>query len=216
MYLLLAEDNEALGKIIVDFLTIKWYQVHWVQDGEIAEEMIKKTYYDLILLDVMMPKIDGFEVLLHIREKRKTPIIMLTAKWELDDKKTGFTLWADDYLVKPFDLEELELRIQALLSRTQTHDVYHIDDVEVYVDENIVKKWWVPVLLTTIEFMILVIVVTAWGKTVQKADILEEIWWGEVLWEETGKLDVHIHNIRKKLGKNIILTVKWVGYRCPV
>ncbi len=138
---------------------------------------------------------------------------MATAKGQLDDKSTSYDAWADDYLVKPFALEELRMRIQAVVKRAQPQDIFRRWDIEVHLDQNMVSKWWKQISLPLKEFQILACLIDQDGKVISRSDLIEQIRWWEALYENDAKLDVYISNLRKKLHKELIVTVKWFGYR---
>lgn len=124
----------------------------------------------------MLPEMDGFSVLAEIRKRSRVPVLMLTAKGDIDDKKTGFTRGADDYVVKPFDLQELSWRIDALVKRTQTSDTIVRRTIQIILDENEVTKDGTPVHLTQTEFNILALIVEKDGQTVSKSYLVDEVW----------------------------------------
>lgn len=124
----------------------------------------------------MLPEMDGFSVLAEIRKRSHVPVLMLTAKGDIDDKKTGFARGADDYVVKPFDLQELSRRIDALVKRTQASDTIVRRNIQIILDENEVTKDGAPVHLTQTEFNILALIVEKEGQTVSKSYLVDELW----------------------------------------
>lgn len=138
---------------------------------------------------------------------------MTTAKGQIEDKQDAYDLWADDYLVKPFALEELVMRCKALFKRTQIQDIYHLWDREIDVENKTVTRMGVPIHLTLKEFLILVHLLENNGHAVSRADLIEYVRGGDALYEHDAKLDVYIANLRKKLGKELIETIKGFGYR---
>lgn len=212
-HILLVEDNHDLWHTTSEYLDIIGHHVTRCQTGTDGLQQSYTMRYDCILLDVMLPEMDGFSVLKEIRKRSQVPVLMLTAKGEIDDKKTGFTHGADDYLVKPFDLQELSWRIDALIKRTQTSDTIVRRTIQIILDENEVTNNGTPVHLTQTEFTILALIVDKNGQTVTKSHLVEELWWGDALREHSNKLDVHIHNIRKKLDKELIVSVPGVGFK---
>ncbi len=212
-YLCLVEDNERIGANTKAYLESEGFSVDREKDGAKAWAAIQHKSYDVIIVDIMLPGMNGIHLCQKIRLSRQIPIIMTTAKGQLEDKAEAFDCGADDYLVKPFALEELVMRIRALLKRTEVVDIVRIGDVEVLVDDNIVKKAGREVHLTTKEFLILNYLIDTMPHVASRSDILDFVWWSDGLWDNDAKLDVYIANLRKKLGKNLIQTVKGVGYK---
>jgi len=211
--ILLVEDNQQIGQNIVTYLQTESWVVDWYQNGI---DWLKKalTYpYDLIILDVMLPGMDGFNLLQEVRRTKTTPVIMTTAKGMLEDKATWFGAGADDYLVKPFSLEELVLRGKAILKRTQQEDIYRYDDIVISLIDNIITKWDQSIHLTTKEFQVLSCLLDAYPSPVSRTDIIDFVWGGDAVFEHDAKLDVYISNLRKKLAKWLIETIKWFGYK---
>ena len=211
--LLYIEDNAAIAENVIAYLEADGYQVKWCADGKVWLDTALSGYYDLVILDIMLPGMDGFRVCRELRKHKQVPVIMTTAKGEIDDKSAWFDWWADDYLVKPFELKELVMRIEALLKRSQVSDTVTFGDVDIILDENRCVKAGEEIKLTLKERQILMELVDAQGITVSRADIIDAVRWGDALYESDGKLDVYIANLRKKLGKELIETVKGVGYR---
>lgn len=211
--LLYIEDNKAIAENVIAYLEADGYQVKWCADGKEWLDTALSGYFDLVILDIMLPSMDGFSVCRKLRTSKQVPIIMTTAKGEIDDKSEWFEWWADDYLVKPFALKELVMRIEVLLKRSQVSDTVVFGDVEVILDENRCIKAGEEVSLTLKERQILMELIDAQGITVIRADIIETVRWEDAIFESDGKLDVYIANLRKKLGKELIETVKGVGYR---
>jgi len=213
MQLLIVEDNLEIGENIKEYLELEWYVVYREKDGLAGFKTSHEHQFDVILLDVMLPGMDGFTLCQKIRERSKVPIIMTTAKWQLDDKEEWFDWGADDYLVKPFALKELALRIKALLKRTEVSDIFSWGDIEVDLEDNKVTKLGKEIKLSLKEFQILAVLIDGWGHMVSRATIIDIVWWWDALWENDGKLDVYISTLRKKLWKGMIETMKGYGYR---
>lgn len=175
---------------------------------------MKHQDFDIVLLDLMLPGIDGIEIAKTIRKvKPQMPILMMTARGQLEDKLEGFGVGADDYLVKPFDLEELEARIFALTKRLSQRDELIFDDVRLDLSQKKVFKADVEIKFSLKEFQILELLMQNQGIAVSRLTIIEEIRGGEAGFEEDGKLDVYVSTIRKKIGKDCIETIKGFGYR---
>lgn len=161
----------------------------------------------------MLPEMDGISLLNELRSQKNTPVIMATAKGQLDDKALSYDAGADDYLVKPFALEELRMRIQAVVKRGQPQDVFRRRDIEVHIDTNQVLKNGEEVPLPLKEFQLLSCLIDQEGKTISRTELIEQVWGSDSLFENDGKLDVYISNLRKKLHKELITTVKGFGYK---
>jgi len=212
--ILYIEDNKIIGQNVKEYLESDGYTVDWYYDWEEWLNAATSKYYDCVILDVMLPWIDWFTLCKKIREQKRVPIIMTTAKWTLDDKSEWFEWGADDYLVKPFEIAELSMRISALMKRSDTHDHVEICGLDVYVDENRVVKEWEEIRLTLKERQIFLELLNAWWMTVSRATLIDAVrWWSALFENNDGKLDVYIANLRKKLWKTCIETVKGVWYR---
>lgn len=217
--LLLVDDDAELSSMLEQILTKEGYQLTLAADGETGLHRALSGSYDLILLDVMLPGIDGFQLLQRLRQQlRNTPVLMLTARGDDDDRVKGLELGADDYLPKPFNPRELVARVKALLRRTPNTSVtpepaeyagFHVDPLqnEVRVDDQVLE-------LTPTEFDILRTLVQGKGQVVSK-DQLSVAALGRQLAPFDRSLDVHISNIRKKITHNPerIQTVRGRGYR---
>lgn len=211
--LLLIEDNQIIGQNIVTYLSHEWRTVDRSSDAVSGRQSFQEHTYDLIILDIMLPGGDGVSLLKELRLKKQTPVIMTTAKWQIEDKQHAYDLWADDYLVKPFALEELVMRCKALFKRTQVQDIYHLWTVEVDLENKTVTRAGESIHLTLKEFLILAQLIENNGHAVTRADLIDYVRWGDAVYEHDGKLDVYIANLRKKLGKDLIETIKGFGYR---
>jgi len=212
MHVLVVEDNNDIAENIKKFLELDDFVVDLAFDWNEWFEKFQNKEYDIVLLDIMMPKMDWIQLCGKIRELRSVPIIMLTAKWQLEDKMQWFDCGADDYLVKPFDLPELLMRMKALLKRTQAQDLFNFGDVTIDLEAKTVLKAGLEIKLTIKEWMILTCLLDWNGVVVSRWEILDFVW-GEDLFENGDKLDVYISNLRKKLGKDLIITMKWYGYK---
>ena len=154
--ILLVEDNQTIGQNIQKYLELEGYSVLWVQNWSYANEVVKHQEFDLVLLDLMLPGTDGLVVAKTIKEhQEQTRILMMTAKGQLEDKLEGFEVWADDYLVKPFDLEELVARIEALLRRSVQKDVVSYGVLTLDNLQKKIFKSWEEIKLSLKEFQIL-------------------------------------------------------------
>jgi len=212
MKIIIIEDNEDISSNIKKFLELDWIIVAQCFDGESWLKMVLSYDFDLVLLDYMLPNKDWIEVCREIRKKKDLPIIMMTAKWEDDDKILWLESGADDYIVKPFKIRELVARIKAIAKRSGLDDVKKIDDIEINIKEKTVIKAWEIINLALKEYQILECILK--NKTITRTTLIESVWsgWEDDLFTADNKLDVYISNIRKKLWKDIIKTIKWYGY----
>lgn len=218
-HILLVEDNKDISRNIKDYLELEWFEVTQAFDGNVGIERATKEDYDLILLDLMLPEVDGIDIARKVLQKKKTPIIMITARESIQDRLLWFENGAIDYLVKPFDLRELHARIQVHIhsknnaSSSQNKDSFFLGDVEINLIKRTFLKWQNEIHLTQKEFLIFQKIVDEQQRVVSRSEIIESLWWDEALFEGwDNKLDVYISNIRSKLWKTSITTVKWVGY----
>lgn len=217
MRILLVEDEIDLNNIISKYLKKNGYSVDSVFDGEEALYYLKSTIYDLIILDIMLPKIDGYQVAKTIRmEKNNVPILMLTAKDDIDDIVTGLDT-ADDYLVKPFDFKELLARIRALIRRKygNTTNEISVKNVTLNTTDKSVKVDNKEVELTGKEYEILEYLLQNKGKVLSRDNIRDHVWNYDYK-GESNLIDVLIKNIRKKISPedslSIIQTKRGLGY----
>ena len=220
MRILLVEDDELIGSGIVAFLKHFGYAVDWLKDGLAALQALKMDQFDVVILDLGLPKKDGLEVLKEARSFKdksksafKTPVLILTARDTVDDRIKGLDTGADDYLTKPFDLEELHARIRALQRRfvDRAEPVIKYGELALDPAAHTVTVGGNLVNLPRREFALLQKLLESTGQVVPR-DILSQTLYG---WEEdvdSNTLEVHIHNLRKKLGINLIRTVRGIGY----
>lgn len=214
MHILLVEDHKVIADNIKKYLELEWNNVLIVENWLYAIEVVKHQVFDIILLDIMLPWLDWISICKNIRAAQNdTPIIMTTSKWELEDKLEWFDYWADDYLVKPFDLKELSARINAICKRVATKDVIDYKDIRLDKDQKKVFKKNKEIKFTIKEFLILELLLESIWRGLSRTSIVEEIWGNESIFGEDSKLDVYISNIRKKLWKSLIKTIKWFGYQ---
>jgi len=212
MKVLLVEDDRLLGESLTEYLQSEGFITDWVYDPREVMDLLEVSRYDVIVLDLMMPHIGGEELVKAIREKDKeTPILVLTAKQRLEDKRTCFELGADDYLTKPFEMEELTLRLKALRRRKNPQDVVVIDGVEVCFSKEMVKVEGKPLSLSKKDWLVLKFLVENRGRFVSHEEILNYVWGDEPVGEEVVR--AHIKNLRKLLPEGFIKTMKGRGYR---
>jgi DNA-binding response OmpR family regulator len=212
MKVLLVEDDRLLGESLTEYLQSEGFITDWVYDPREVMDLLEVSRYDVIVLDLMVPHIGGEELMKAIREKdRETPILVLTAKQRLEDKRTCFELGADDYLTKPFEMEELILRLKALYRRKNPQDVVVIDEVEVCFSKEMVKVKGKPISLSKKDWLVLKFLVENRGRFVSHEEILNYVWGDEPVGEEVVR--AHIKNLRKLLPEGFIKTMKGRGYR---
>ena len=218
MRVLVVEDERDLNNIITKYLKKNNFNVDNVFDGEEALDYLNSTEYDLVILDVMMPKINGYEVLKTMRkENNDTPVLMLTAKDGVDDKVKGLDLGADDYLIKPFDFDELSARIRAITRRKfgNTTNILQIDDLIIDINKKIVTRAGINIELTAKEYEVLEYLIQNKGHILSRDKIRDGVW--NFDYEgESNIIDVIIKNIRKKIAigdsKDLIFTKRGLGY----
>ena len=214
MRLLLIEDDEILGDGIAEGLREYAYTVDWIKDSNQFDSAISTTIYDAIILDWNLPGESGLTLLQHYRDSGKSlPVLMLTARDTLEDKITGLDHGADDYMVKPFDLDELAARIRALIRRDhgRSHPLLTCGDIVMDIARHVVTKAGEPVTLSLREFSLLQLLLENAGKVLSKSRIEDSLYaWGNEI--ESNTIEVHIHNLRKKIGADTISTIRGVGY----
>ena len=204
--ILLLEDDPVLSKEIREFLQTHDMLCDCVFDGEVFFRQLNKEPYEIFLLDINVPKLNGLDVCSKIRESDKTtPILMLTAYGDLSDKVDAFKLGADDYLVKPFHLEELYIRILSLLRRSSvpqnTDDILTIDDLEINTTAMAVKRGETIIELTQKEYQHLLLLAKAKGRVLSKQSISEQLW--DVHFDTNlNTIEVYINFLRKKIDRN--------------
>lgn len=223
--ILIVEDEESILMALEDNLKLEGYGVSSAVDGEKGLSMARKQKFDLIILDIMLPKMDGFEVCKQVRrEGIVTPILMLTARGQEIDKVLGLELGADDYVTKPFSPRELMARIKALLRRTkqfqQGMQSFKFGDFEVDFGKYEAKKDGKIIYLTALEFSLLHFLIQNKDKVVSRDAILDGVW-GRDVYIQPRTVDKHIGELRKKLEENPsnpehILGVRGVGYKFKI
>ncbi|HRH25860.1 MAG TPA: response regulator transcription factor [Candidatus Paceibacterota bacterium] len=218
MRILLVEDNEKLAKYTKQMLEEEGYAVDQVGDGKTGERMARSGSHDLVILDVMLPEKDGMDVCKSLREDNiNLPVIMITAKGEIEDRVEGLDSGADDYLVKPFDMKELIARTRALLRRPQKAFVDKLEVQDIVLDSNthIVTKHGKPLSLTMKEYSILEYLMRNSGMVVTRELLLEHCW--DFAYSAFSNItDVYIKQLRKKLkddNETYIETIRGVGYK---
>lgn len=217
MKVLVIEDNEILSRNIVRYLASREIFAEASLDWEEWLYKALTKHFDIIILDINLPKKDGIEICKTLREKwKEVSIIMLTSRWTNDDIVTGLDIWADDYLVKPFEYSELLARINAIYRRrmqNQSNTIISFDNIEINLKTIEVKQNWEIIALSKLEFELLKYLAQNKSKALSREDIYEAVWWerdNDFVYGKT--IDVYIWYLRKKLGKELIETVKWYWF----
>ncbi|MCB1024157.1 MAG: response regulator transcription factor [Acidobacteria bacterium] len=221
--ILIIDDDEELCELVSEYLTVEGFDVESVNDGQTGLDTALEGNHDLIILDVMLPKKNGFDVLRELRLESKIPVLMLTARGEDMERIVGLEIGADDYLPKPFNPRELVARLRAIMRRIQAPEEAEglaekiiVEDLEVSVAGRYAQLEGEKLGLTAVEFDLLVALVEMAGKIVKKEDLSQRVLERE-LSPFDRSLDMHISNLRKKLGKresgeDRIKTIRSVGY----
>jgi two-component system response regulator CpxR len=222
--ILLIDDDEELCELVSEYLTVEGFTVEAIHAGETGLQKAKAGGHDLIILDVMLPKKNGFDVLRALRLENQIPVLMLTARGDDMERIVGLEIGADDYLAKPFNPRELAARLRAILRRTQNlpeeqlpPEKIRIDDVEVSLSARSARREGEDLNLTSVEFDLLAELLKNAGKVIKKEDLNQKVL-GRRLSPFDRSLDMHISNLRKKLGSREnggderIKTIRSVGY----
>ncbi|GAB2532910.1 response regulator transcription factor [Spirosoma aerophilum] len=220
MKILVVEDEPKLASFVKKGLEEQSCEVDVAYDGQVGRNMALNNLYDVIVLDINLPKMNGFDVVQSIRqEKNRTPVLMLTAMGSVDDKLTGFEAGADDYLVKPFEFRELMARLRALTKRSSDagmqSNVLKVADLELDLNEKIARRGDKRIELTAKEFGLLDYLMRNRGRVVSRVDIAEKVW--DIHFDTgTNVIDVYVNFLRKKIDKDfptkLIHTVIGMGY----
>ena len=220
MKVLIVEDDTILSDTIKQCIEKK-YNVEQAYDGYEGYMFAKENIYDVIILDLMMPEMNGYELIKSLREaKYEIPILIITAKEDIEDKKQGFTLGADDYMVKPINIDELILRVKSLLKRTNqaSEKIIKIGDVQLNYDTMEIKKKDKKYQLTQKEFYLLYKLLSTPDTIFKRQELIEEIW-GLENDSDFRTVDVHIKRIREKLeeiNEFEIVTIRGIGYKAII
>ena len=217
--ILIIDDDEELCELVAEYLTVEGFEAEAVHDGESGLQRALSNEYDLVTLDIMLPKKNGFDVLRELRRTSKVPVLMLTARGEDTERIVGLETGADDYLAKPFNPRELVARLRAILRRVEMppeDDKLKVDDVEMQISARSVVKNGEDLTLTSVEFDLLKKLLKHAGKVIKKEDLSETVL-ERKLSPFDRSLDMHISNLRKKLGvrddhSERIKTIRSVGY----
>jgi DNA-binding response OmpR family regulator len=221
--ILLVDDEQSIQTLLTYPLRKEGYEVVSARDGREALDRFAEMRFDLVVLDVMMPRLDGIEVCRRLRARSQVPIIMLTARDDEVDKVLGLEIGADDYITKPFSVREFRSRVKAALRRTQMMGASGAEErlisreLEVDVARRSVRVREQPVTLTYVEFEILAALIRAPGRVFDRETLLERVW-GDSAYRDPRTVDVHIRHLREKIEAEprqpeYLLTVRGVGYR---
>ena len=221
--ILIIDDDEELCELVSEYLSVEGFETEAVHDGESGLQKALSDDYELAILDVMLPKKNGFDVLRELRKSSKLPVVMLTAKGDDMERIVGLEIGADDYLPKPFNPRELVARLRAVLRRVNdgdekrpTPETFTVDDIEVSLTGRTAKLNGTDLNLTAVEFDLLVALLEQAGKIVRKEDLSQRVL-DRRLSPFDRSLDMHVSNLRKKLGARAdeserIKTIRSVGY----
>ena len=218
MRILVVEDEQDLNRILAKTLKAEGYSVDSCFDGVEALDYLKGAEYDAVVLDVMMPRMDGFSVLAQMRaDGNETPVLFLTAKDSVPDRVHGLDSGADDYLVKPFDILELLVRMEKVLARSDKHPQrFRYRDIAVDEASHTVTKSGTPVSLKPMEYELLLTFIRHPGMVMTREDLLHQVW-GDAFIGETRTVDMHVAALRRKLDLGgELATVYKIGYRLEV
>ena len=216
--ILVVDDEIKIREIIKEYAEFEGYEVAQAEDGMQAVEMVKNQDFDIIIMDVMMPKLDGYSACKEIRKIKQIPVIMLSARGEEYDKLFGFEIGVDDYVVKPFSPKELMARIRAVLNRAsasqRTEDVIRYEGLEINFTAREVKIDGEKVSMTPKEYDLLFYLVKNMNIALSREKLLEEVW-GFDFYGDDRTVDTHIKMLRNSLGKyrNLIVTLRGMGYK---
>jgi DNA-binding response OmpR family regulator len=222
--ILLVDDEQAVQTLLTYPLRKDGYEVVSAQDGREALDRFAEQRFDLVVLDIMMPRLDGIEVCRRLRARSQVPIIMLTAKDDEIDKVLGLEMGADDYITKPFSVREFRSRVRAALrrsemrgGRTSPEEPIASGDLKIDFERRVVTVRDAKIRLTYVEFEILAALALAPGRVLTRENLLEHVW-GDSAYRDPRTIDVHIRHLREKLERDprspeYLFTVRGVGYR---
>ena len=217
MRLLLVEDDTMIGEVLLDQLRANEFAVDWVKDGDIADTALRSQLYDLVLLDLGLPRRDGLSVLRALRARKvRTPVLIATARDSIQQRIEGLDAGADDYVLKPYDLDELLARIRALLRRAagRAEPQYEHRGVMINPTTREVTVAGLPVVLSAREWAVLEPLIARPGMVLSRSQLEEKLYsWKDSI--SSNAVEVYVHGLRKKLGSEIVQNVRGVGYMVP-
>ena len=218
MRLLLVEDDTMIGEVVLDLLRAEHYAVDWVKDGEMADTALRQSQsYDLVMLDLGLPRKDGLDVLRAMRARKdRTPVLIATARDAVEQRIAGLDAGADDYVLKPYDLDELLARLRALVRRAsgRAEPVFEHNNISINPATREVLAGGAAVTLSAREWAVLEALIARPGAVLSRAQLEEKLysWRDEV---SSNAVEVYIHGLRKKLCSELIQNVRGVGYMVP-
>ena len=218
MKILIVDDEDLIRSVIKEYCSNSNYETEEASSGKEALELLKTKDYDLMVLDIMMPEMNGYELIKELRDANyNTPILIITAKEDIEDKRVGFSLGADDYMVKPINIDELIMRVKSLLKRSNqaNEKKIKIGDVELDYDKLEIRKKDKVYQLTQKEFYLLYKMLSTPDTIFKRQDLIEEIW-GLENESDFRTVDVHIKRLREKLediNEFEIVTIRGIGYK---
>ncbi len=217
MRLLLVEDDTMIGEAVHDLLRAEHYAVDWARDGATADSALRTQTYDIVLLDLGLPRRDGLAVLRDLRSRKdRTPVLIATARDAVAERVQGLDAGADDYLLKPYDMDELLARIRALTRRAagRAEPAYEHQGVVIHPATREVSVQGQPVVLSAREWAVLEALLARPGAVLSRQQLEEKLYgWNEEI--SSNAVEVYIHGLRKKLGAELVLNVRGVGYMVP-
>ena len=217
MRLLLVEDDSMIGEAVLDLLRAEQYAVDWARDGDAADTALRTQAYDLVLLDLGLPRRDGLTVLRDLRTRKdRTPVLVATARDAVAQRIEGLDAGADDYVLKPYDLDELLARLRALLRRAagRAEPVYEHQGVSINPATREATVQGQPVVLSAREWAVLEPLIARPGMVLSRQQLEDKLYgWGDEV--SSNAVEVYIHGLRKKLGPELVLNVRGVGYLVP-
>ncbi len=215
MRILLVEDDRMIGESLQKALTQSSYTIDWAKDGDMAEDALATQQYDLMLLDLGLPKKSGIEVLTSLRKKKNMlPVLILTARDKVSDKVIGLDAGADDYLIKPFELIEVEARIRALIRRRdgRAESAMVVGNISLNPATHELSVNGKEILLTAREYALMHALMERPGAVLSVSDLEDKLYgWNEEV--ESNAVEVHVYQLRKKIGKECIANMRGVGYK---
>ena len=217
MRLLLVEDDKMIGEVVLDLLRAEGYAADWVKDGTMADTALQSQNYDLVLLDLGLPGKDGLEVLKSLRvRKNRVPVLIATARDTIEQRIAGLDAGADDYVLKPYDSEELLARIRALLRRSsgRAEPIYEYQNITINPVTREVTVDGHPIVLSAREWAVLEPLLARPGMILSRQQLEEKLYgWKDDI--SSNAVEVYVHGLRKKLGVKLIQNVRGVGYMVP-
>lgn len=212
--ILIVDDEEQIRNILRMYLVKEGYEVSEAEDGEKGLKLFYEKPFDLVILDVMLPKKDGWSILREIKKYTETPVIMLTARDDSEDEVFGFEMGADDYITKPFNNKVLLARVKSLLRKinNMVESIIEIGDLVINDTSHSVSNSKGEIELAPKEYDLLVYLIKNNKIALSREKLLNEVWGYDFLGDDR-TIDIHIKNLRKKIGKNAIKTIRGIGYK---